>query len=598
MTKIWRALVSVLALLALPALAGGRDDPLADAAAAIERGDGVAAEVAARRALDAGLPHAAVDAYLGQAALLQDDPDEARHWLAPQQFDPASAQRGFHALGRLELEAQHFGAASQAFDKALAAGKPDARLWVDIGRLRYQAGEQHLAGEAVVRALAIDPAEPTALALQAVLVRDAQGLEASLPWFERAVQIAPKDLGVLGEYAATLGDLGRYKDMLAVARRMIKIDRRDPKAYFLQAVLAARAGNDDLARRLLQSTKGAYDEVPAGMLLEGVLQYRDGSSELAVDTFDKLARLQPDNDAVARLLGRALLADGDPSEVVARFAARAARPDASPYLLTLVGRAYELLDRRDLAAPLLDRAARAGDPPLVALPPSDDGQLAVYRFGNADPTAPDVAVPTLRGLLFAGQAGEAAAYAAKLRARYPNSSDIEVLSGDAALLAGDAARALQLYRSAARVRWSAALSERIAAAEAHLGRPDLAEAELVAYLEQHPQDRALSALLGRAALADGDWRRATVLLGHAVQLAGGTGDPRLVADLAAVQLRFGDNARALANARLAYALERASPRATGVLAAALSADGRRANGAEILLAKARALGGEPALALR
>jgi Flp pilus assembly protein TadD len=590
-----KGLVCLLALLALPALAGGRDDPLADAAAAIARSDGVAAEVAARRALDAGMPHAAVDAYLGEAALLQDDPDEARQWLAPQQFDAASAQRGFHALGRLELQTGHFGAASQAFDKALAAGKPDARLWVDIGRLRYQAGEQHLAGDAVVRALAIDPAEPQALKLQAVLVRDAQGLEASLPWFERAVRIAPKDLGLLGAYAATLGDLGRYRDMLGVARAMVKIDRTDPKAFFLQAVLAARAGEDDLARRLLQRTDGAYDDTPAGMLLEGVLQYRDGSTELAVETFDKLARLQPDNDAVARLLGRALLADGDASEVVARFATRAARPDASPYLLTLVGRAYEQLDRRDLAAPFLDRAARAGDPPLVALPPSDDGQLAVYRFAGDDPTAPDVAVPTLRSLLFQGRASEAAAYAAKLRQRFPNSSDIEVLSGDAALLAGDAARALELYRLAARVRWSAAVAERIAAAEARLGHADLAEGELVAYLAQHSQDRALAALLGRAAAADGDWRRATVLLGHAAQLPGGMGDPRLVADLAEAQLRLGDDARGLANARLAYTLARSSPRTTSVLAAALSAGGKSSG---ILLAKARTLGAEPALALR
>jgi tetratricopeptide (TPR) repeat protein len=590
---------ALLALLALPALAGGRGDPLADAAAAIERGDGVAAEVAARRALDAGLPHAAVDAYLGEAALLQEDPDEARGWLAPQQFDPASAQRGFHALGRLELQTGHFGAAAQAFDKALAAGKPDARLWIDIGRLRYQAGEQHLAGDAVVRALAIDPAEPQALKLQAVLVRDAQGLEAALPWFERALRIAPENLDLLGAYAATLGDLGRYADMLAVARAMVKIDRTDPKAYFLQAVLAARAGEHDLARRLLQRTDGAYDETPAGMLLQGVLQYRDGSTELAVETFAKLARLQPDNDAVARLLGRALLADGDASEVVARFAARAARPDASPYLLTLVGRAYEQLDRRDLAAPFLDRAARAGDPPLVALPPSDEGRLAVYRFAGDDPTAPEVAVPTLRGLLFQGRAGEATAYAAKLRRRFPNSSDIEVLSGDAALLAGDAARALELYRSAARVRWSAVVAERIAAAEAHLGHPELAEAELLAYLAQHPQDRALAALLGRAAVADGDWRRAALLLGHAAQLPGGTGDPRLVADLAETQLRLGDTARGLANARLAYALVRGSPRTTGVLAAALAASGGApANGAELLLAKARAIGGEPALALR
>ena len=588
-------LAVLLALLALPALAGGRSDPLADAAAALDRGDGVAAEVAARRALDAGKPHAAVDAYLGEAALLQGDPDEARQWLGPAQFDAASAQRGFHSLGQLELDAGHFAAAATAFDRALLAGRPDARLWVDIGRLRYRAGEQHLAADAVKRALAIDPVEPQALRIQAELVRDAQGLVAALPWFERAAQRAPKDLAVLGEYAATLGDLGRYREMLGVGRAMVKIDRTDPRAYFLQAVLAARAGQDELARRLLWSTKGAYDDTPAGMLVAGVLAYRAGSTELAVERFAKLAELQPDNEAAQRLLGRALLADGDASEVIARFAARTQRPGASPYMLTLVGRAYEQIDRRDLAAPFLDRAAQALDAPAVPLAPSDGDELAIYRWGD-DPTAADVAVPTLRKLLFDGRTGEAAAYALKVRQRFANSSDIEVLSGDAALLSGDAAGALALYRSAARVRWTGALAERIATAETRLGHGDLAEDELAAYLAQHPQDGATTALLGRAAAADGDWRRATMLLGHAARLPGGAGDPRLMADLADAQLHLGDRARALTNARWAYALQRNSPRVTSVLAAALAAT--RTDGTAVLLAKARALGGEPALALR
>jgi Flp pilus assembly protein TadD len=132
------------------------------------------AEVAARRALAEGVPHTAVDAYLGEAAMLQHDPDDARQWLGPGQFDPASAQRAFHALGRLELDAGHFGAAAKAFDRALQAGKPDARLWVDVGRLRCRSGEQHLAANAVSSALAIDPKEPQALEFQAELVRDAQ----------------------------------------------------------------------------------------------------------------------------------------------------------------------------------------------------------------------------------------------------------------------------------------------------------------------------------------------------------------------------------------------------------------------------------------
>lgn len=591
-------LALLLAGAALPALAGSADDPLADAAAAIREGDGVSAEVAARRALAEGKPHSAVDAYLGEAALLQKDYDGARRWLGPMQFDAASAQRGFYALGRLELIQANYAAAATDFDHALQAGPPDARLWVDIGRMRYAGGEQHLAADAVNRALTIDPREPRALAFQADLIRDSQGFVAALPWFERALQLAPNDLDLMGEYAATLGEAGRYGDMLEVARAMVKLDRTDPRAYFLQAVLAARAANDELARRLLWRTNGEYDDTPAGLLLQGVLEYRDGSTGLAVNKFDDLAQRQPDNELAARLLARALLADGDASEVVARFAAGAARPEASPYMLTIVARAYEQLDRRDLAAPLLDRAAQAADTGVKPLPLSNDGALAIYRLGDDDPTSGDVAMPTLRRMLTAGQRAEAAAYAARLRARYPNSSDIEVLVGDSQLLGGNAEAALASYRAAAQVRWTASLAKRIAAAEVRLGRPDAAEAELRAYLAQHPQAREIAALLGRAAAVEGDWPRATALLGHAARLPGGGSDPQVLAELAGVWVHTGNAAAALASAQRAYALQRTSPKATAALAAALEASGRPANAAEALFAKARSIGAEPAYARR
>jgi predicted Zn-dependent protease len=228
---------------------------------------------------------------------------------------------------------------------------------------------------------------------------------------------------------------------------------------------------------------------------------------------------------------------------------------------------------------------------------SERGELAIYRWGD-DPTAADVAVPTLRKLLSEGRTAEAADYAAKLRRRYPNSSDIEVLAGDVALLGGDAPAALALYRSAKRVRWTSALALRIAAAERRLGREGAAEAELADYLTQHPQDRAMAAVVGRTAAAHGEWRRAALLLGHAALLPGGPADPRLIADLAEAQLHLGDRERALANARRAYALQRTSPRATSVLAAAMAAGEGPAEGAGLLLAKARALGAEPALASR
>ena len=387
---------------------------------------------------------------------------------------------GFHARGQRALAEGDLAAATRAFDGALQSGEVTAPLWVDIGRLRYRAGQHHLALDAAATALEVDPNDPRALEFKAQLTRDAVGVVAALPWFERAVGRAPDDLDLLGEYAATLGEAGRNRDMLRVARRMVELDARHPRAYFLQAVLAARAGLDDLARRLLSRTAGAYDDVPAGQLLAGVLELRAGNAALAIDRFEALVRSQPDNAGAALLLGRALLAHGEANEVVARFGPAASRPDASRYLLALVGRAHEQLGRRQQAARYLDRAAEER-PSAIAVLPAE--------------ARPGTEVAQLRLLLARKEHGEASALAAQLAERYPGSIDVEIATGDVALLTGNSAQALAAYSRAAEVRRDFALVERMVAAQRQLGQDEAARELLAGYLAQNPRSAGASAML-------------------------------------------------------------------------------------------------------
>src|SRR5690606_24681831 len=131
--------------------------------------------------------------------------------------------------------------------------------------------------EAAQTALKLDPEDPRAIEFRGQLARDARGLQAALGWFARGLESNPDDIGLLGEYAATLGELGRAKAMLKVTRRMIELGGNDPRAFYLQAVLAARAGNDELARKLLWRTENAFGETAAGLVLAGVLDLRAGN---------------------------------------------------------------------------------------------------------------------------------------------------------------------------------------------------------------------------------------------------------------------------------------------------------------------------------
>ncbi len=589
-----RAAFAALALIvAAPPLLAAQDAARAElqqGREALQRGDGVAAEVALRRALDAGEPEQSVSALLGEAYLLQEDYADARHWLGEGNFAPDQRRHGFHMLARLEMAEGNLDGAAEAFRKALDGDPGTAEMWVDLGRLRYRAGQHHQALAAADEALKRDPKDPRALEFRGQLARDGEGLIAALPWFEQGLKNSPDDLSLLGEYAATLGEAGRAKEMLRITRRMIELDGENPRAFYLQAVLAARAGNYNLARRLLWRTQDRFDEVPAAMMLEGILEMRAENWALAVNVLDELARRQPDNDRVALLLGRAMLENGDASEVIARYGPAAGQADASPYLLTLVGRAYEVMGNRAAAAPLLDRASNPAPGGVLPLPLGEAGELALFRWGD-DPARVDAAVPRLRQLLGARQLDEAQASVAQLQQRFVGSADIEVLAGDVALARGEAVRALELYSSAAQIRRSFPLVERMVAAHRLLGQEREGRVVLSAYLARHPQDGEAAEYLGYLAAEAGDWKRSEILLRFAAgQRDGGGRDPLLYATLADAALRRGDGQAALAEAEASFASQRTNRRAVLTLARVLEAAGRKQE-ADALLEKARRLPG-------
>lgn len=538
------------------------DDFVARARQALAQHDGIAAEADLRRALAAGVRREAVAAYLGQAYLDQDAPERAREWLEPALFTPDTAALGFRNLARLERTKGDLAAAGRAFDRAMAITPRDATMWVEIGRLRYAGGEHMLAIDACDYALKLDPDNVRALEFKGQLVRDSQGLVAALPWFERALQRHPRDLPVLGEYAATLGDLGRAKKMLATTRLMLSIDPGNPRAYFLQAVLAARAGKVDLARGLLARTGDKLDDMPAAQLLEGVLEMEAGNYVLAAEALSRLVRAQPANGRAVLLLARAYALAGENRLVVHDYADAAARPEASPYLLALVARAHEADGRRDLAAPLLDRAAVPRRPAVFP--------VAGSEFG---------------GLLAAGSAEEARAAAERNVAANPGSAFNQIVAGDVRLASGDGIGAMRHYRLAAYVRLSESLLLRMVAACLQAGQGAEASALVDGFLAMNPGDRAALRMAAGEAAAARNWPRARLLL-EALRAGGGADDVELLSDLSLAQLRSGDAKAAEATARAAYALQRGSAAAAGAWGLGLEALGQHGR-AQALLDKSR-----------
>ena len=562
------ALLSTSLTAASPDVAGF----LSAAQAALDKGDGIAAEAELDRALDAGASREDIAAPMGDAMLRQGALDKARDWLGAGRFAGGQEGYGWKMLGRLERAAGNLPAAGKAYDRALQYAPGDGALWVDIGRLRYAGGEQIQAVEAADHALALAPGDPRVLEFRGQLIRDQYGLLPALPWFEAGLKQRPDDLPLLGEYAATLGELGRAKEMLKVTRRMLELDPGNTRALYLQAVLAARAGKMDLARSLLGRTGDRIAGVPAAMLLRSVLELEAGNPNLAIDVLDRLVRIQPANGPARLLLARAAATAGDRAQL---FAAASDDVAVSPYLLTLQAWAQADTGRHDLATSLLTRATLLPGDPRPIGERQDAGILAADwaetpgRIGSG--------IPQVRKLLALGNLAGAGEVAERLRAANTGSADVQAIAGDVRLLSHDPGGALERYRIAAKVRVTSDLVGRMALALDGMGQGRAGDQIVETHLAASPIDQHLNHIAAQRAAKRGDWARSRALLEFLAPLV--PRDPAVLAELAQSRSRTGDRAGAEQAAAPAYALRRGSlvltqgyaENASGGLAATLTA---------------------------
>ena len=165
----------------------------------------------------------------------------------------------------------------------------DSEVWTDIGRFRRATGDLAGAIQAADRAVAAGPRNVEALALRGELTRGQYGLAAAIPWFDRRARGRSRQCRRL---ARARRHLWRHGPDARHARRRPQGPPASPAAIraliICEAVLAARARNFPLARRLWNRTNGAYDETPAGMLLLGAIDFETGNEEQAARRLGRL----------------------------------------------------------------------------------------------------------------------------------------------------------------------------------------------------------------------------------------------------------------------------------------------------------------------
>lgn len=510
-------------------------------------GEGGRAEGALNRAVRAGVGREAVRPLLADAWLRQGDAERALRATASN-HERAEGQR-VHA--RALAATGDPVAATQMLDRLLATHPDDAVAWTSLGRIRLDAGDVAGADTAAQTAIAISRSDPAALTLKGEIVRGRYGLVAALPWFRAALARDAYYHPALIEYAATLGDLGRYGEMLEATRRALVARPGSPQALYLQAVLAARAGRIELARAMLAKTDGAIDGVPGVVLLGGALAYAAGDYEQAVARWRELVGRQPMNIVARRLLGAALVRSGDLRGALNVLRPVALRNDADSYTLTLVGRAFEATGERDWSARFLDRAAHPGF--AHPAPFASDASVPVLANQVSDaPGDPAAIVQLVRAMLEDGDRAGALSRAQSLASLSPGAPAAQLLLGDTLAISGRHAPALRAYAEAANLRFDSPVFLRLVEAAAQSGAITDGARAVALFREQNPEDIASRRMLANLQISARQWNAAIATLQGLTRTIGAR-DAVLLAQLACAYADAGDSMAALRYGRRAYA---------------------------------------------
>jgi len=503
--------------------------------------DGVAAEAEARRAEALGTPAADTRHMIAEAQLLQAEPQAALKTVnaGPTRF-PAAAER---VKGRAHQALGASAASALAYSEALRLAPRDHRLWIDIARFRLETGERAGAIAAADRALELQPAYLRAIVLRGVLVRTQYGLKAALPWFDRALALDAEHVPALIERAATLGDLGRTREMLAVTREVLRLRPDNAEARFLQATLAARARNVPLARMLFARIRGPVAGSPAALLLGAAIDLQLGNGEQAIGRLETLLAAQPGNVAARRLIALAHVRRGDGRSAVATLRPLEGEAVADPYVLTLLAAAYVQSGNRPVAARALARSRSPGGG--SGLLPAD--------LGGALPSPAFERAAAIRWEAANGSIWKAVLDARAVAEQSPGAPEAHLLAGDASMLNGFGRAAAAEFRRAANLAFTEPTALRLVEALQLDGRGAEAALVLELFLEQNPRSLAAERVRGNIRMSAGDWAGAAESLAG-VRARTGDHDPVLLNNLAWARFESGEREAALGDAAKAHRL--------------------------------------------
>lgn len=531
--------------------------------AMLAKGEAANAELEFGEALRLGVNRAEVVVPLTQALAMQGKQmqvfEDAR--LQPTGLPAAVQLRLLLARASAYSDTGDLRNALRSIDEARRIDPGQWEVWVAEVPVRIRDRQFSEALAAAEQALKLKPDAAEAWYQKGSILHVQGDVAAAMAQYERAIKL---DEGHVEAQLASIGillDQGRDSDTVALMSHLHSVVPGEPRAIYLRALLAERAGNAAAAKAALQQVTQILDLQPIEalryrpqmLLLNGMAHF--GLNELAkAKPYLEVALRQQPNTPVAKLLAQAYMAEpamARAEELLENYLK--ARPGDGQAMLMLAS-AQMALGRHGKATTLMQAALRAKDAPefrtalglsLLRSGQSADASGELQKAFKADPKQIFAGLALVNLYLRQGHQAKALAVADELTRGNPAAPGVFLVQGDAKLAARDAAGARRAFEQALK------LAPGLLDAQLGLVRVDIADKALDAagkrmkdILKGH--ERHIGALFEMAVLSEAAGRPDEVVkwLSSAVE-ASGQKEARANFALAGWYLRQGQPPQAL-----------------------------------------------------
>lgn len=367
--------------------------------------------------------------------------------------------------------------------EARAVTTGGASTWVSEASIQLRAGQIAAAKGAAIKAVQLEPQSATAAYTLGMVMHIAGDLKSAETEYSRAISLKPDHANALVARAGIRIDKRDLKGAEADAKLAREADPRDPRAAYLYALMAERAGNTALVKQLLSEVTSLVDTAPMEalryrtqvLMLGGMSHYALGQYEKALPYLETLVRQDPQSPA-NKLLGQIYVRNHSHEKAVDALTAYLRRHGNDTQAMLLLASAHMAQGRSAKATQLTQEAMKLTDAPAVqamhgmSLIGSGRFELGAAELENTLRREPGQIRPglSLAALYLAsGQAGKARTVMQGLVKAHPKNPVLLNLLGYARAAAGDAAGARSAYEEALK------LAPDLPDAEVNLARLDI-----------------------------------------------------------------------------------------------------------------------------